>query len=139
MYLIVFIVIVICMAVWVVVFLNRPSSTQRTEREARRGNQQFVFSSEKRFVASLKTGKPRKTSPESHHPGTNEKTPPSAVVSKTVPQKIQKTAPINKELSAENQASGGGPGKNKSPSSQEGLDFDHLSELIEDFFDEDKT
>jgi hypothetical protein len=138
-YLIVFFIISICIAVWVLLFLNKPNKTERTGREARKGEKQFVFSNDKPFVASRNASRIQPIPLETPKPETIKKEAPAANPQKIVQPETQKQEPQKKEMPPKtnvvlnNSSSAGDTRLN-----QNGLDFDHLSELIDDFFSEDK-
>jgi hypothetical protein len=139
-YLIVFFIVSICIAIWVVLFLNKPNKTQRTGQEARKGGKQFVFSSEKRFVASPKTDKPERMQPEKPKSETIKMETPAAVPLKTVQSTIQAQEPLKNGSPPKTETIIDDSSKKSDPQSNpDNLDFDHLSELIDNFFIEDKN
>jgi hypothetical protein len=138
-YLIVIFIVSICIAVWVVLLLNKPNKTQRTGQEARKGGKQFVFSSEKRFVASPKTDKPERMQPEKPKYETIKMETPAAVPSKIVQSTIQAQESLKNDTPPKTEAIiDDSSKKSDPPSNQDNLDFDHLSDLIDNFFIDDK-
>jgi hypothetical protein len=138
-YLIVFFIISICIAVWVLLYLNKPDKTERTGREARKGEKQFVFSNDKPFVASRNASRIKSIPLETPKPETIKNEAPAAHPQKIVQPETQNQEPQKKEMPPKtnvvlnNSSSAGDPRLN-----QNGLDFDHLSELIDDFFSDNK-
>jgi hypothetical protein len=139
-YLIVFFIASICIAVWVLLFLNKPNHTERTGREARKGEKQFVFSNDKPFVASRNASRIQPIPLETPKPETIKKEAPAPNPQKTVQQEPQKQEPQKNEMLPKTDATMNDSSKNLKPqSNQDNLDFDHLSELIDNFFGEDKN
>jgi hypothetical protein len=139
-YLIVIFIILICVSVWVVLFLNKPNQTERTGREARKGDKQFVFSSDKPFVASRKPAKTKLVEPEKPKPEIIKNETPAAIPPKMVQPETQKQEPPIKKAPPKTEVTVTDSSKKPKPPSDPGdLDFDHLSELIDDFFSEEKN
>ena len=140
MYLIVFFIVSICIAIWVLLFLNKPNKTERTGREARKGEKQFIFSNDKPFVASRNASRIKSILLETPKPETIKKEAPAANPQKIVQPETQKQEPQKKEMPPKTDATINDSSKNIKPqSNQDNLDFDHLSELIDNFFGEDKN
>jgi hypothetical protein len=115
-------------------FLNKPNKTERTGHEARKGEKQFIFSNDKPFVASRNASRIKFILLETPKPETIKKEAPAANPQKIVQPETQKQEmPPKTNVVLNNSSSAGDPRLN-----QNGLDFDHLSELIDDFFSEDK-
>jgi hypothetical protein len=138
-YLIIFFIIFICIAIWAVLFLNKPSSTEKTRREVRRSGKQFVFSEEKPFVASVKTTQPKRMQPEKPYSQIMKKEIPAAMASKITPTKIQTPGSQETEISTNKVEIIDDFSKNTPPQTHDDeLDFDRLSELIDDFFSDNQ-
>jgi hypothetical protein len=137
-YLIIFFILSICVAVWVLLFLNKPNKTETTGREARKGEKQFVFSNDKPFVASRSTSRTQPIPLETPKPETIKKVTPATNPQKIVQPETQKQESQKKETSPKTHVVLNDSSNEVGPKlNQTNLDFDHLSELIDDFFRED--
>ncbi len=129
MYLIVILISLICITVWALLILNKPKKSEKTRQETSQGDKQFIFSSDRPYIASRNRSKPKGVDPIKPRPETQTTKPPATP---NVPPFIKKSPP---NTGATNSNS---PKKTVPPADEDGLDFDHLSELIDDFFKEEK-
>jgi hypothetical protein len=138
MYIPILFILLIGIAIGLLLFFGRPrkpSSSGSGPKEER----PFVFSSDKSFVAARKTIKPVDIPSKTPKPQIVKKEKASPLPPKAVQSEIHKQELIKEEIPLKTGATEKDSPKNLSPQSNpDSLDFDHLSELIDDFFSDDK-
>jgi hypothetical protein len=139
-YLSILFVLLIGVAIGLMLFFGRARKPASSGSDLKKEEMPFVFSSDKPFVAAHKTIKTVDIPSETPKPQLVKKEKPSPLPPKTIQPEMQKQEPLKEETPLKADAITKGPSKSDKPqSNQDNLDFDHLSDLIDDFFSEEKN
>jgi hypothetical protein len=138
-YLSILFILLIGIAIGLLLFFGRPRKPANSGSGPKKEEKPFVFSTDKPFVAARKTIKPEGIASETPKPKIVKKEKASPLPPKTVQPEIHKRELIKEETPLKTGAILEDSSKNLTPqSNQDSLDFDHLSDLIDDFFSNDK-